>query len=291
MRVSLYALVLGGTMVGLPGSVLAADLTPYGDNTDEAREQGLVESEAVRWRISLTAGVIMAPTFLGDDDYQVSAFPNVSVTYGDVFSASLDGVRYAPFSYGPIRVGGVVAYDFGREERPDDNPLSLSGSSSTDLVGLGDVDGTVEVGGFIAYELDWLSARLEVRQGLDGGHDGLIAEAELKYEGDLMGLVGLPIFYSVGPEVTFADAAYNSAFFDVNAVQSAASGITQYNAEGGINSVGLHLAAFMRVTEHATVGLIAGYDQLMGDVGDSTIVSERGSKDQFVTGLFVSYTF
>lgn len=291
MRVSLCTLVVCAAFFGLPASSLAVERTPNGDEQDRLQQQDMMQSEDVRWRISLTAGVIAAPNFLGDDDYQVSAFPNVSVTYGDQFSASLDGVRYTPFSYGQMRFGGVVAYDFGRDERPDDSPFSLTNTSSADLVGLGDVDGTIEVGGFIEYELEWLSARVEVRQGIDGGHDGLIAQAELKYEGNFMNLLGLPIFYSIGPELTFADAAYNSAFFDVNAAQSAASGIAQYNASGGINSVGLHLAAFMPVTEHATLGLIAGYDQLMGDVGDSTIVSERGSKDQFTAGLFMSYTF
>jgi len=91
--------------------------------------------------------------------------------------------------------------------------------------------------------------------------------------------------------VTFADDAYNSAYFDVSALQSAASGISQYNAEGGINSYGLSMSLMMPVSQTTSLVGFVDYEQLTGDVGGSSIVQERGSQDQVRVGVFLNYKF
>lgn len=251
------------TVLLLPTSVLA----------DDAFNQG--------WSYSIGVGAIYAPTYLGDDDYEAQAFPNFRVTYGDRFEASLGGIRFNALSGGRWRVGPVLSYDFGRDEDAGD---------TNDLIGLGDIDGTLELGGFVEYQADRFSAKLEVRQGVDGGHDGITGEAEVAYRGGFSAF-SRQAFFTIGPAVSFGDAAFNSTFFDVSAAQSAASGISQFDAGGGINSYGLHAMAVVPLSDRTSLVGFVEYDQLTGDVGDSSIVSERGSKDQTTAGIFINYSF
>lgn len=241
----------------------------------------LADEHGQGWSYSIGAGAIYAPTFLGDDDYEAQAVPNVRVTYGDRFEASLGGIRYNALSGGPWRAGPVLSYDFGRDEDSGD---------TNDLLGLGDIDGTIELGGFVAYEADRFSAKLEIRQGVDGGHDGITGEAEIAYRGTFNAFAR-PAFFTVGPAVSFGDTAFNSAFFDVDAAQSAASGISQFDAGGGINSYGLHAMAVVPLSDKTALVGFVEYDQLSGDVGGSSIVNERGSKAQTTAGIFITYSF
>ncbi|UXX83001.1 MipA/OmpV family protein [Roseovarius pelagicus] len=267
----------------LPFVACAALLAEQANSQEMPNEDG--------WKFTLSAGMIAAPYYLGDDDYQLSAVPGFRVSYGDRFEASPFGLRYAFISGGPIRVGGIVSYDWGRDQELDGSPFGLwGGGGSTELLGLGDVDGTVELGGFIALGGPRYTARFELRQAVDGGHDGLHGSAELKANGRTTAF-GAPMFFSFGPELSFGDDDYNSAFFDVNAIQSAASGITAFDAGGGINSIGLHATTVVPVNDHVSVIGFAGYDRLVGDVGKSTIVSERGSSNQGSAGFFLNYSF
>ena len=264
-----------GTTVLFPTAIWSQNL---GDHV----ENGL--------RFTISAGVISAPSFLGDNEQQISVFPNVMLSYGERFTASLDGVRYKVFSQAGFSAGVVGAYNFGRDEDPDDNPFVVDGSDSTDLVGLGDIDGTIELGGFVEYEFDPLSFRLELRQGVDGGHDGLYGEAEAMYNASF-NIGRAPILFSLGPVLAFGDNAYTSTFFDVNAAQSAASGLSQFDAGGGIISYGLHANAVLPLSQKTALVGFVNYDRLTGDAADSSLVRERGSEDQTTFGLMLSYSF
>ncbi len=260
--------------ITLPASALA--------ESSENKQQG--------FQVSLGAGLTMAPTYLGDDDYQTNAFPNISLSYNDRLKISLRGIEYVAISQDGWSAGPVLSYDFGRDENPDDSPFAISGDTTTDLVGLGDIDGTVQLGGFVEYKARSFAAKIDLRQGLDGGHDGLFGDASVSYLGQLSALERTA-FFTIGPSLSFGDDAYNSTFFDVTAAQSLASGISQYDADAGLNSFGVHATVMVPITDTVSLVGFAKYDKLTGDVGDSSIVNERGSKNQMSTGFFVNYTF
>ena len=203
------------------------------------------------------------------------------------FFASLEGVGFNLLNQNGFRAGPIAKYDFGRDEEGS-NPLGF-GNDSDDLKGLGDVDGTVELGGFFEYTFRQFSAKVELRQGV-GGHEGLVGEVEVKYN-NTFSAFGRPFYYSLGPEISFADENYNSAFFDVSAGQSAASGLSQYDAGAGINTVGFHAALVVPVTEKVSLIGFGGVDQLVGDIADSSLVQERGSETQGVFGVMLNYRF
>lgn len=242
------------------------------------------------WSVRLDFGLMAAPKYYGDDDYQISALPGIRVTYGDTFFASInEGIGFNLINNGGLRAGPILRYDFGRDQ-DGDGMFSISGGGTNDLVGLGDVDGTFELGGFVEYELNQFEAYLEVRQGLDGGHDGMVGLARLDYKTTIR-TAGPPAFLSIGPTMRFSNSGYTSAYFDVNAAQSAASGLAVYNAGGGIMSYGLSAALTIPITKNAAITAISGYDRLTGDVGNSSLVRQRGSRGQAQFGIFTGFQF
>jgi outer membrane protein len=241
------------------------------------------------WNYRVGAGAIYAPAFVGSKDYQLMAFPDLKIEYKDKFFASVgDGIGYNVINSNGWRVGPIVKYAFQRQENGK-NPFRVAGKSSTALRGLGDVDGTMELGGFVEYNYEPITTKVEIRQGVDG-HEGMIGDVSLSYGNTYMGL-GPPIIYSFGPRATFADSDYNNAYFGINQTQSTRSGLARYNADSGLVSYGVGAFALLPVTDSVSVSTFAGYDRLGAEVTDSPLIKERGSENQFVAGMTVSYQF
>ena len=241
------------------------------------------------WSVAVGAGLILAPSYLGDDAYQLSAVPNVRITYGDDFFVSVrEGVGYNAIRRGGWRAGPIAAYDFGRDE-DGGGPFVIAGDDSDDLEGLGDIDGTIEIGGFVAYDSRAFKGRIEIRQGVNG-HEGLIGELSLRTGARLV-VAGQPVIIHVGPEITLVDDAYNETFFGVDGAQSAASGLDVFEAGGGLLAYGLGSSVIVPFTERVSAVAVARYGRLAGDAADSSLVEDRGSPDQASLGVFLSYRF
>lgn len=241
------------------------------------------------WRVSLLMGVATTPTYLGDDDLQLTAFPDVRVEYNDRLFASIGGVGYQVVRTERWRAGPILRFDFGRDEL-EGNPLNIAGDDTDELVGLGDIEGAVEAGAFVTYETDIWQLGVEARQGLDGGHEGLILEAGIKRTGRFT-LFGQLAFYSIGPEVVYGDADYQQTYFGITPLQSRSSGLATYTADSGLVSYGLHGSLFVPLTANWAFGWFAGVDRLGSEAEHSPLIVERGGETQVVSGLFVSYSF
>ena len=240
---------------------------------------------------TISGGVVSAPSFLGSGETSVYAFPNISVAIGDRLDISLlDGVSYDVYKDDFLSVGAVLTYDFGREDAPSDHDLQLSEIARPEITGLGDIEETAEIGAYIEHSFGNFQAKLEVRKGVDGGHDGVVGDLDVTYNAPV-DLFGRESVISFGPTASFSDDSYASTFFDVSAAKSAASGISEYDADGGITSYGLHASAFVPLNQNVSIVGFAAFDQLTGDVGDSSIVQERGSDKQTTAGLVLNYTF
>lgn len=248
------------------------------------------EQKKSEFTFTISAGTVYTPSYVGNDAYQTIIFPNVSVNYGKRFKASLRGIEYVVVSEGGWKAGTLLAYNRGREESPDDNPLSITGTPTTDLKGLGDIEATVELGGFVKFSAHSFSTEFVLLRGVDGGHEGVQGQASVSYRGET-NVADKPVFYSIGPAVSFGDNAYNSTYFSVTDIQSANSGLAAFNAGAGIHSIGLHASAMLPLSKSISLLALAKYDELTGDAGKSTIVSERGAQEQITAGLLINYRF
>jgi outer membrane protein len=270
--------IAASVLVILPASVFAQDAAE-----DDFAEHGIF--------FTISGGLISAPSFLGSGETSVYAMPDISVAVGDRLNISLlDGVSYDFFKNDNLTAGAVLTYDFGREDTPPNHDLLLSSVAKSEIAGLGDIEETAEVGGYIEYTYGNLQAKLAVRKGVDGGHDGIVGDVDVTYNAPVE-IFGKQSVISFGPTASFSDDRYASIFFDVSAAQSAASGISQYDADGGLMSYGLHASAYLPLNQNVAIVGFAAFDQLTGDVGDSSIVQERGSEKQATAALILNYTF
>ncbi len=243
------------------------------------------------WRVGLGGGALFSPSYLGDDEYRLSALPSIRVEYGDLFFASIEnGVGFNAVNRGGFQAGPIARIRFGRDE-DGSQPFAVSGDRTGDLIGLGDVDATAELGAFFKYEINGFTSTVEARKGVNG-HEGAIIDASINYGGRSF-VLGPPLIYSIGPRVKFAGDRYHSAYFGVSADQSLASGLPQYSAAGGLSAYGIGAMLIMPLSRDNSMSaiLVSGYDRLGGDAADAPLVQERGSRDQASIGLFFTYWF
>ncbi len=234
----------------------------YEDPKDKKRE----------WALSI--GVIsgVTPEYEGSDDYEFGIGPNIAGSWRDIlffkgktFGANL--VREKNLKAGPI-----LSWSGGRDE--DDNDK---------LEGLGDVDGSIEAGGFVSYRRKPLRFKMEARHDVNSGHEGGLVELSA---GTTLPFDKPRVFVALG--TTWASDDYMESFFGVDSSQSAESGLKKYKAESGIKDISLSVAAGYSITNRWRLGGKVEYKRLLGDAADSPIVEDE---NQFLAGIGISYHF
>jgi MipA family protein len=251
-----------------------------------AADDNLSAEEKLKLRMGL--GVGTAPDYIGSDEYTVIPLPNFELSYaGYALRSSRLGVEADLVGITGLDAGPIVRYDRGRSSDVDDSVVAL----------LPEVDGSVELGGFVSAgaplsvigleSSSILAARVEYLQGLDGGHEGATAAASLS----LISPVTDSLTLISSLSTTYMSGNYADSYFDVSALGSAASGLPIYDAGAGFRDLGVTFIANYELDENWSVNGVGSFTRLIGDAAASPIVAERGSSNQFLGGLGFSYTF
>lgn len=228
------------------------------------------------WRITLGGGGMLAPTYLGSDEYDVDPVPVVDIRYRDIaFLSTRDGLGANLWRGERLTAGPVLKYRLGRDQDDDDA-----------LRGLGDVDPAGEVGAFLKYRIAKLSFGTELRQGF-GGHEGLVGDFWISRRFD----AGDKWEFNIGPKLTLASSDFTETYFGVDAAQAARSGYNRYDADGVFVSYGLNASVGYKLTPQVTLGAFAGIEQIASDAADSPIVDQAGSATQARIGATLTYSF
>ena len=231
------------------------------------------------WGSSLQVGgiVIVTPKYEGSADYRVIGAPIVAPGSmsgdGRVQFKGIDDLRLRVFKHDGFEAGPLVGWRFGRDEE-----------DGRRLWGLGDVDGGLVVGGYMAYEVGILKPFISYHHQVTGDDAGGLlrfgSEAKFALGGgaELVGTLG----------ATYADSNYMDAYFSVTSEQAAASvaGLTAFDADAGIKDVYFGVAATVPLSELWTLRLNAKYARLVGDAAESPIVE---NENQFSGGLGLTY--
>ncbi|MBZ9675043.1 MipA/OmpV family protein [Mesorhizobium sp. ES1-1] len=231
------------------------------------------------WYLTVGATGMVAPNFEGGKKYLLSASPIISLGKAGPearFTSRNDNISLALLDDGSIRAGLTGKFLFSRDEGDAD-----------ELRGLDPVRWGGEVGGFFEfYPTNWIRARAELRHGVRA-HNGFVADiaADAFYD------VTPTIRISGGPRVSFASSKYFDAYYGVDAQEAVASGLSQYHPGGGLKSTGLGGAVTWKVSEPMTASLFGEYSRLMGPAADSSLVRERGDRNQFTVGVSTTYRF
>jgi outer membrane scaffolding protein for murein synthesis (MipA/OmpV family) len=231
------------------------------------------------WDVKLGATAFTAPRYRGDNSYLFQVKPLISVgRAGNAvrFSSRDDNPSFALYDEGMVRAGLT-----GKLVMPRD------AGDSADLKGLKAVKFGLEAGVFAeVYPSDWLRLRGEVRHGIRS-HQGIVADLAADVFADITPNVRI----SAGPRLTLASADYMNTYYGVDATASRKSGLTAYSPEGGLESAGVGAQIDWKVTDRMEAGAFADYRRLMGPAGDSSLVQERGTRNQFIFGVSTSYRF
>jgi len=242
------------------------------------------------WSVYLGGGVLYTPAYPGDDDHYLTAVPFIRVTKGDEFVASVqEGMRYAAVNDGGFKAGPMATLEFGRDE-DGKNPFRVSGARTTDLLGLGDIDTSISLGAFAEYDAGEITFKASAGKAL-WAHDGVTGQIGADYR-TVVKTGGPPLFFSAGPNLKFGDGKFSQAYFGITQAQALASGLPAFEADGGITSYGASGNLILPLSRGGdALLLLASYDRLTGDAGDSPLVRQRGSRDQFFTGLAAAKKF
>jgi MipA family protein len=231
------------------------------------------------WSLTIGAAGIYMPEFDGASEYHFVGQPLISLGRQGTerrFTSRNDNISIGLIDTGSFRAGPTGKIIFGRD----------SGDFG-DIRGLDDVDFGAELGVFAEfYPLDWMRMRGEVRRGI-ASHDGFVGDVAV----DAFAYLTPRLRISGGPRLTYGTDDYFDAYYGVNTAESIASGLSTYSPDSGIASYGLGGALTFKATDHIDTSLFGEWRRLDGPAEDSSIVQERGDRDQFTVGVSATYRF
>jgi outer membrane protein len=266
--------IVAGLWVAAALAQISASVTPAAADTifDDLRSgKGL----------TVTVGAVgaIAPSYEGSNHYLAYGAPIFNIRpVGSPprFFTPRENFGVTIFEFGGWQFGPSVAFNRIRSVRTE--PVAFNGFDDSKLA--------VELGAFAEkWFTNWLRYRVELRQGVTAGQ-GFIADQSI----DVVQSFG-PWQLSAGPRMRIVDDRANSRSFDITPLQQITSGITAYDAGGGVRSVGAGTQALYRFNPQWAVHAFIEYDRLVGDAGNSSLVKMRGATDQWLAGAGFQYSF
>ncbi len=248
--------------------------------------------------VTIGIGAGLVPSYSGSDDYNVFPLPLIVGRVGGVGISpngpgfALDLLSQAP-SAGPsetsVSFGPAFRLRSDRDGDIEDPVVALTGDLDTAFeIG---VQGGVRIPGVLG-RFDAVTLSTQVRWDILGAHDGMLIEPSVGY----FTPVGRGAVVQVSASASFVDDSFADYYYTVTPQQSADSGLAEFTADGGLNSLGLTAIVTFDLDGNALNGGlniygIGGYSRLVGDAADTPFTSVRGNADQFLVGAGVGYTF
>ena len=225
------------------------------------------------------------PDYLGSDDYMIGAAPMALISLGDtdryvrllVTNVNVNILDNANWSFGP-----AVNWRFGRSDVDDDAVDDMR-----------DIDGAIEVGAFGGWTWVGEDPRNRFALGTEflydvgGEHDGYTLSGSVRY----FQPVSRPLTLSIGAALTYGNGDYMGTYFGVDAADAASSGLSEFDADGGLRDLRIPVMAIFSFSPKFHLGAGVIYSRLLGDAADSPIVDNRGSRDQFFAGVGFAYAW
>ena len=251
------------------------------------------DDDGGNWEFFLGAGAAYEPEYEGSDRYTTEFQPGFQIVYKDRLLITPQGIGAFIVSQDRLRIQTAIGYGGGRKE-----------SDSPDLAGLGDIDDGAVFAFGAQYDLTRrVAATVDVQKYFSGSEGTLVTlgvQSQVPF-GVVRGALlptgvqpdavineqrGLALFGGVS--VDWADTNYNNTFFGISAVQSAASGLSQYSAGSGFKSVNAEIGFLQPLGKGWGLTGAVGYSRLLGDAVDSPIVKSRNA---VTTELAVGFRF
>lgn len=270
------------------GVTVAAGLIALtaGFQASETRASDSYHAKSGSW-LTLGAMAVIKPKYEGSDEHEVIGVPLIRPQFNrdpdSRFSTfrkrvrfkGLDDIRFNVLNGPSLEFGPVLGYRSGRDQ--DD---------AARLLGLGDIDGGLVIGGFAAYHFGPFTFDISVAAQSTGEHSG--AQTKLGIETKRKVSDRAKVTMRVG--TTIASEDYMQTFFGVTAAQSATSvaGLPIFTADAGVKDVHVAFGADIYLSESWLLRLGARYARLLGDAADSPVIE---TEDQFTATVGLGYRF
>ena len=192
------------------------------------------------------------------------------------------------------RFGGKTDFN---DDDPLDRPLgftvgasfnyisSRKSSDHSELFGLQDVDGSVEIGGAVGYVWPNAETFATLRYGVTG-HKSFVGEVGAFW----VTRPAKKLVFRVGPRLEFGSDGFADTYFGVTPAEAAASQFNAYNPDGGLYSAGLDMIATYQLNKRWWLEGRLRWQKLVDDAADSPIVL-AGDDDVVIFTLGVRRTF
>jgi outer membrane scaffolding protein for murein synthesis (MipA/OmpV family) len=249
--------------------------------------------------LTIGLGAGLTPSYAGSNDYIANPVPliigrvaGIGISpsgAGLVFDLNSRSPSAAPSKGVRVSFGPAFRLRNDRANRISDDVVARAGELDTAL----EVGAAAGVGfPGVLNRYDQLTIAVQARWDVLGAHDGMIIEPQIGYRTPL----SRSIILQVQASAEFVDDSFADYYFAISPAQSAATGLPQFAAEGGLNRVGTTMILARDLDRDLQNGGlsvfgIGGYSRLMGDSADTPFTSVRGSADQFLAGLGLAYTF
>jgi outer membrane protein len=259
--------------------LLAGSMAPDYPGIDSPRPMVVEEVKKKEPAWSVGAGVGMVPDYEGSEDYKgvPLLFARAGWNsgqyvqfFGNMLKANLiAGNRWS--------VGPLARYRGKRDDDVDNNKVKR----------MREVDEAIELGGFVGYMIDNWHVSFFVAQDVNDAHDGLVATLEAGYTMNLNPGVNL----GISAFTSYASDDYMETYFGVDAENANRSGLSRYEADGGIKDLGVVANLAYAPWKNWGVTGMLGLKWLLGDAADSPVVDDEGSETQLFSGVMATYRF
>ncbi len=222
----------------------------------------------------------MGPAYTGSKTTRVSAVPAVSGSYGQSVEFGYQGLRITLLRTGGLTAGAVAQIDLGRRESDDRKALH----------GLGNIGTSVDLGGFVRYEIgDIYLGSVQMKDVADGDK-GVVGTLSAGTAVPIAFTAGRPILLGTEISTRIADSQYMEAHFASRRPSRSAQAAPLSTHAGGVEQAGLSASLIYPITGRLTLTALAGFDRLLDDAARSPIVAHKvGSANQVTGGLLLTY--
>lgn len=234
--------------------------------------------EDVNARIGV--GIGTTPDYVGSNNYRFRVVPLIDVRYKDDWRLNGSLLTFTAARINDVEIGPLLALRFGR-----------SVESNRALEGLGDINTTFQVGGFMRYKTERALLTIDYRRGLSAG-----------IKSSLRLTAGHGVYKSkdgrfvamLGARARWLSKGSMQTEFGITDEQSENSvlGLRAFETGSGVSEASINLVSAYRVNETVRLLSLVSYGRVFGDAKNSPLVADGvGSADQFVGGVGLAFNF